>query len=239
MKLKLHDYKLWLFDLDGLLVDTEPLHLQAYKHVCEKYGHQLSWNLEQFIQVAHKSSSAIKEELYSLFPSLQDIAWEDFYKGKKQSYNEVVAETQVDLMPDVDLILELADQMGARTCVVTHSVNEHVQLIRQKQPILNRIKNWITKDDYERPKPDPQAYKKAINEHKLPHERAIGFEDSARGLMALMGSSALPILVTEHEYPQLNAYRDRFFRFKNFMDLIHSQENLPQMFEMFLEGREP
>ena len=38
------NYDLFLFDLDGLLVDTEKLHFEAYKRLCSRFGYELAWD---------------------------------------------------------------------------------------------------------------------------------------------------------------------------------------------------
>lgn len=227
--MRLSSYALWLFDLDGLLVETEQLHLEAYRRLCRDRGFELPWNLEDFMQVAHRSSSAIKEEIFTLFPALRETSWRALYEKKKEHYLLCLQESKLQLMPGAKSMLLLSEHQAEVTCVVTHSPKEQVEAIRAQIPLLNLIPHWITREDYDRPKPDPQCYKQAINLYqKEPRMgesvRAIGFEDSARGLMALMGSSAQPVLIAEQGYAQLSPYQERYVHFPTFLKLLEGQE---------------
>ena len=45
----IHDFQLFLFDFDGLLVDTEHLHYQAYVNMLSKHGYKLELNFGNFL----------------------------------------------------------------------------------------------------------------------------------------------------------------------------------------------
>lgn len=236
--MQLDRFSLWLFDMDGLLVDTEHLHLLAYQNICKNRGGHLPWTLEQFLQIAHKSSSALKEELYELFPQFRKISWNTLYAEKKEEYLKCLQVQTLKAMPGAQLIVSLALELGVIACVVTHSPKQQTEIIRQKLPFLDQIPHWITREDYERAKPDPQCYKKAIDRFTSggsPPHRVIGFEDSARGLLALMGTASQAVLVANTHYPQLDAYKGRFYSVKSFLELLKQQQKLPISIEMALE----
>lgn len=227
--MQLNSFSLWLFDMDGLLVDTEYLHLEAYRRMCASRGVVLSWDLSQFLQIAHKSSSAIKEQMYTQFPKLRETPWQKLYLEKKAQYLQCLDSQTLRPMPGADLMVQYAAELGVKMCVVTHSPKEQTQIVREKLPFLNQIPRWITREDYARAKPDPQCYKKAIDLYHSSHAKSavVGFEDSARGLMALMGTSSRAVLVAKAHYPQLKAYEGRFHAVQSFIELLYQQGDVP------------
>ena len=62
------------------------------------------------------------------------------------------------------------------------------------------IECWMTRSDYERPKPAPDGYQKAIDMLSVSGDRTIGFEDTPKGVMALNQTIALPVLVSDLNY---------------------------------------
>ena len=70
-------------------------------------------------------------------------------------------------------------------CVVTNSNLAMINSIRARIPVFGSIQHWITREDYEKPKPDPECYLKAIALYGKKGDRIIGFEDSVRGLTSL------------------------------------------------------
>ncbi|MBI3211630.1 MAG: HAD family phosphatase, partial [Simkania negevensis] len=78
-------YELFLFDFDGLLVDTEPLHFEAYRKLCQERGFELEWDFKTFCKIAHAKASGTRDALYELFPDLfrQEPNWAILYAEKK------------------------------------------------------------------------------------------------------------------------------------------------------------
>lgn len=190
-------YQLFLFDFDGLLVDTERLHYQAYLNMCANRGFSLTWSFDQYSKVAHHSATALQREIYLAFPALQqqEPDWRVLYKEKSTAFLDLISKTQVPLLPGVEKLLLALQQAGIKRSVVTHSATALITKVREHNPILNTIPNWITRDDYTHPKPDPECYQLAISKFADPKDNIIGFEDSPRGLAALLGTRAKPILI--------------------------------------------
>ncbi len=198
----IRDFDLFLFDFDGLLVNTEHLHYQAYENMLSRRGYKLSLSFANFLELAHFNSSAWKEALYVSIPDLEPN-WQVLYEEKKAAYLELILTGKVELMPGAEKLLKALRESNARRCVVTHALFEQVLLIRAKIPILESLPKWITREDYEKPKPNPECYLKAIALYGKPGDRIIGFEDSVRGLKALKETPALPILICPKHYPLL------------------------------------
>lgn len=198
----IHDFELFLFDFDGLLVDTEGLHYQAYVNMMSQRGYALDWNYAHYCGLAHLNNTAIKEALYAQFPDLEPN-WNLLYEEKKKCYLELLTSGKVKLMPGVEPLLKALHKAKIRRCAVTHSLLTQTLLIRSRLPVLDLIPKWITREDYEKPKPDPECYLKAISLYGQKGDRIIGFEDSVRGLQALKGTPALPVLICPSHHPLL------------------------------------
>jgi beta-phosphoglucomutase len=211
-------YQLFLFDFDGLLVDTERLHYQAYINMCADRGFQLTWSFHRYSAAAHHKSTDLRDQIYLEFPDLQakEPNWQVLYEEKKRHFLNLIENGTVPLLPGAaDLLLAL-QEAGIKRCVVTHSATSLIQKIRQQNPILDTIPHWITREDYTNPKPSPECYQIAIAKLAQPHDRIIGFEDSPRGLHALIGTQAKPILIcppdssylenTLQHHPQVRYY---------------------------------
>ncbi|HEY4255329.1 MAG TPA: HAD family phosphatase [Chlamydiales bacterium] len=209
------DFQLFLFDFDGLLVDTESMHHQAYVLMLEAEGFKLDWSHAKFCSVAHLNATALKEALYAEFPKL-DPDWKRLYATKKRLYEELIATGKIGLMPGVEkLLIHLAKQ-DVRRCVVTNSFYPQIEAIRNHIPALQTIPHWITREHYEKAKPDPEGYLLAIQRHGKPRDRIVGFEDSIRGLQALMGTTALPVLVCASHHPLMELAGTAVIHYESF-----------------------
>eukprot|EP00742_Colponemidia_sp_Colp-10_P004026 GILJ01004294.1.p1 GENE.GILJ01004294.1~~GILJ01004294.1.p1 ORF type:complete len:254 (-),score=16.49 GILJ01004294.1:177-893(-) len=200
-------YDIFLFDFDGLLVRSEELHHAAYIEMCRRRGITLTWDFAKFCSIAHSPrSNGIRDDLYADFPALreQEPEWETLYAEKKACYQALIENGKLELMPGVEALLNRIAEVGARRCVATHSPLVQVAAIRRQHPVLNTIPLWITREDYDRAKPAPDCYLHALKKlNYQPGDRVIGFEDTYRGLEALLGAGAHAVLVSDPSHPQL------------------------------------
>lgn len=207
----IHDYQLFLFDFDGLLVNTEEIHFMAYKRMCSGRGIDLNWSFDRYCQAAHYRAEAMQEQLYEEFPALKAMepSWNVLYAEKKAFMVQLLNEGAVHLMPGAERLLQALQDAGVKRCVVTHSADELVSVIRRKNPILDTIPLWITREHYSHAKPNPECYLKAIEKFASEGEKVIGFEDTPRGVTALLGTRAQPVLVCKAAYPEIPAFSSK------------------------------
>jgi beta-phosphoglucomutase len=199
-------YDLFLFDFDGLLVNTEDLHFAAYREMCQRRGCNLDWTLSKYFEVAHFSATGLKEQLYKKFPELfkQEPSWDVLYVEKKACYQELLEKGNLSLLPGVEEVLIALEKVGKRRCVVTNSPKIQVDLIKEKLPILNTIPIWFTRETYQNPKPHPEGYMMAIKQLGQPGDNVIGFEDSTRGLQSLQSAGVkTSLLICPSDHPQM------------------------------------
>ena len=190
-------FQLFLFDLDGLLVNTEEIHYQAYKLMLERRGYKLPWDFMTYFRIAQSDATAPRRYIYAEFPKLhqEEPDWDVLYREKKSAYLSLLESKQAPLMPGAEKMLQLLAQHDVKRAVVTHSAKQFVEVLKEKNPILATIPHWFTREDYKEPKPAPDGYLKAIEQLAEPRDKIIGFEDSSRGLRALLQTRAKGIFV--------------------------------------------
>jgi beta-phosphoglucomutase len=227
----IHHYQLFLFDFDGILVNTEELHYKAYLKLCADRGFSLKWDMRTYMRYAMYTSTGVREGIYREFPELyrEEPNWDVLYKEKKKAYFQLLEKEGVSLIPGVEVLLRDLEKAAIKRCVVTHSPSEQIMLIRSQNPILNSIPNWITREHYSQPKPSPECYLKAIEIFKAKGDRVIGFEDSPRGLKALLGTEAEGVFLTncfdEGEIAQLVEELGKFTHCNSFTELFAKKQS--------------
>lgn len=214
------EYDLFLFDFDGLLVDTEKLHYKAYQKAAEAKGEDLLLSFTDFQRLAHLSSDAWKRALLEKIPFLEE-SWQTFYQEKKNIYCNLLFKEKIDLMPGVEEFLKALKEKDLPCCVVTHSTSSMVEPIREKSDVLKSIPYWITREDYEKPKPDPECYLKAIEKYAPPEGKVIGFEDSFKGFSALNKTGVTAVLVCSFDHPLLQEHTGGSFLHIPSLEEIH------------------
>ena len=191
----LYDFNLYLFDFDGVLVNTESLHFQAYRQACEAYDVPFDYDLHTYITLTTYDQNRLKKQLLHQ-PILNRIGWETFYQKKTECYTMIVEQQQVEWIPGAQAFLQHLADANKTTVIVTNSKHHQVEHIAQQHPLL-RKSHWLTREKYQHPKPDPECYHTAIKLWGKAHERMIGFEDSFKGMQALLNTQAYTVFVSE------------------------------------------
>lgn len=218
----LDKFDLFLFDFDGLLVNTEHIHHQAYVNTLLHRGFNLDWSFLEFCQKAHFESTGLRDAIYAKFPDLeaQEPSWSVIYEEKKKEYLKLLTSGRVELMPGVKELLSRLKDLNKTTCVVTNSLKEQTDLIQGQLPILKTICHWVTRQDYQNPKPSPECYLRAIELYGRSAKKIIGFEDTVKGLNALLKTPAIPVLICPANHPQIQAMTDQSItHVESFLDI--------------------
>ena len=197
-----HD--LFLFDFDGLLVDTEPLHYQAYKDALASYGVRFDWDFNKYCQFAHAGTKIFSNAVYADFPNLPERDWEAVREKKKICYLELVKAGPVCLMPGVEVFVQDLLSKGLKCCIVTNSTRQELEFVAKHLPLVKDLE-WIAREDYARAKPAPDGYLEACK--KFNGKNPVGFEDTLKGVLSLKAAEVRPILVCSSRHPQLDDHR--------------------------------
>jgi len=217
-------FDLFLFDLDGLLVNSEYMHFEAYKRMLKNQGFDLSWDFNKFCKIAHRDEKSLENGIYGCFPHLKEIEpnWTKLRNEKNSIFLKIIKNEKIDLLPGVENLLNELEKKNIKRSVVTNSTKEMVDLIIKNQSKLRSIPNWITREHYTRSKPFPDGYLYAIEKFANNNDRIIGFEDSQRGIKALKTANICPVMINE-----------TISKHVDIKDIFHffSFENIPDNFE--------
>jgi beta-phosphoglucomutase len=221
----IQNYQLFLFDFDGLLVDTEPLHYAAYMEMSRQRGCPLQWDFKQFCTEAHGKAMGFFDGMQREYPDVFKTgpSMHQLYEEKKRIYNALLHTMPLQMMEGAEALIEALDASQIKRAVVTNSPRAQIELIKMKIPTLQKIPLWVTREDYAKPKPSPEGYLLAIETLKRPGDRVIGFEDTLKGLKALVASGAEAVLVCskdqDHEVEGRSLGAKHFEKLSSIVDL--------------------
>lgn len=192
-----------MFDLDGTLVDTDKVHYESYKYALNKRGIEISW--KEFEYYINNSSIDV---------FLKEKCLDDNIKIDKNNYFKTQNIKFVDGAEE--LINTLIDNKN-NLVVVTNTTIEIAEYMKSKLPILNKIKNWITRENYQRPKPFDDCYSLAVQNYYKNEKYIIGFENTINGYNALKNHSKCIYFITNKENYNYNYIKkEDVFLYKDF-----------------------
>lgn len=191
MKQRFRDYDVYLFDFDGLLVSTQFLLYLSWK---KAYQEQVP--SERFLTFAEWSIEAHSpcHSKPRLAKPVRDA--EQFDSRRHEVYKDMLSSPHLRLLDGVKSFLLSLDPQTV--FVVTSSSRPEVEFIRRKlsSAVLEAIpySHWFTREMYERRKPHPDGYNRAIDmacreQNKTAQQlKVVGFEDTPSGIQSLLAS---------------------------------------------------
>jgi beta-phosphoglucomutase len=170
-------YEAILFDFDGVLVDSEPVHCQCWQEILKPYGLTLDWKTycEHGIGAADRLLLARLAQQVSPPVDLERLIAE--YPRKRELFQTRMLEREA-FSPDVlKLIRQLNDYQLA---IVTSSGQTEVESILIRAGIREYFRAAVFGGDVKKHTPDPEPYLLAVQ--KLGVQRALVVEDSDAGV---------------------------------------------------------
>ncbi|CAF4005726.1 unnamed protein product [Rotaria sp. Silwood1] len=208
----INQFDLFLFDLDGTLVNTEELHYQAYRNAFESFCLEIphsSFTFNEYCRYAHFDDVSMKE-----FVGKQTVLpYEKIYSKKKEEFLRLL-DGNLQFIEGAEALLKYLIQKNIKTAIVTHSDSDILGKILSKIPLLTNITYMITRNDYTNRKPNPECYIKALN-HFQDCKNPIGFEDSYKGYISLVRSNVTSVFIGEESYYFFNKIKPQN-HFRNF-----------------------
>lgn len=198
-----------LFDLDGVVFDTEPQYTVFWGNQCKEF-HPEHPNLE--LEIKGQTLTQIYDKWFS--GTLEQVR--DLVTDRLNEY-----EAQMDY-PYVDGFLDFVRELrheGIKTAVVTSSNKAKMDVVYRKHPEFTELFDAIlTSEDFAESKPSPDCYLRAATRFGVQPNECVVFEDSLNGLRSGRAAGMLVVgLTTTNKKENIESLSDyQIEDYKNF-----------------------
>jgi beta-phosphoglucomutase family hydrolase len=175
-----------IFDMDGVLVDSEPFHVQNEKMMFKKLGLDIS-----------------DEEHAGYMGTATDVMWEQIIRNKKLSLDvaEITAKTiqqeipffqsldKIEPMPGLLVLLEKLKEKKIPMAVASSSDAKIISIILEKSGLKGYFDFAVSSSEVGKSKPEPDVFLHAAKLLGVSPEKCVVFEDSKNGIKAAKAAS--------------------------------------------------
>jgi HAD superfamily hydrolase (TIGR01509 family) len=191
-------YKAVLFDMDGVIVDSEPLHVAAFQATLRNHGHELSD--EQYKQhFAGKTDEAGFRQYFDFIGETVDLPI--IMDEKAKAYLELASDQLIPYPGVVELIRELSGQ-NVPLALVTGSLRAEAQTVLKAFAITDFFRAIIAAEDIAQSKPSPEGYLKGAKVLGVKPADCIVIEDAPTGVRAARAAGMRCIAVINTHSPE-------------------------------------
>lgn len=186
-----------VFDMDGLMIDTEKLYLRYWKQAAADFGYDMQDEHVYAIRSLARKYSIPK--LKSFFG--QDFPTEDVRARRTELINAHIRDNGIELKKGLFELLDWLKAHGVKLAVATATPRERAEMYLKKINALDYFDAVICGDMITNGKPDPDIYLTAARELGLPPEQCAAFEDSPNGIKAAHSAGCHAVMIPDMTPP--------------------------------------
>lgn len=176
-----------IFDMDGVLIDAKDWHYEALNKALGLFG--LEINRYDHLVTYDGYPTKKKLDLLSMESGLP-VELQPFINDMKQQFTMEIVEMRCKPKFYHEYALAKLKREGYRLAVCSNSVRGTVELMMDKAGLSKYLDFYLSNQDVQNPKPDPEIYVKAIKRLKLSPEECLVVEDNEKGIRAALASRA-------------------------------------------------
>jgi HAD superfamily hydrolase (TIGR01509 family) len=190
------------FDMDGTVLDTEPIHIHAFTEAlgsAAKLGIRGIKNRTDFLTRCIGLNSTEMKKLYMSisasaksaeeFDKLEELAWRLAERYK--------AERGIRVKDGFFMLQEHLKKIGAESYIVTSTARENALSDLERAGIIGSFEGFVCFGDYEKGKPDPEPYLTALKLSGVSADESIAIEDSSAGIMSATKAGIRCVLIRD------------------------------------------
>jgi HAD superfamily hydrolase (TIGR01509 family) len=181
-----------LFDMDGLLLDTEVVYIEALQASAHSLGREMPLDFcHSMIGVPGPDCNLMIEKYYGEGFSIAG------FRKTYSTHIRSLLDAGIPMKPGVVELLDFLAGRGLPLAVATSAGRTTAEHHLGRAGLLGRFNAVATRDDVERTKPHPDVYLEAARRLGVAPERCIAFEDSNIGLAAAHAAGAMAFMVPD------------------------------------------
>jgi len=170
-----------IFDMDGVIVDTEPVHHYAFIQHFKELNIEVT--PEMYASFTGNSTKNVYEKLKDKFRLLHDI--EMLVHTKRQIFNDAFdKKDDLYLLDGVEDLIKNLHKNGIQLILASSSAKVTIQRIFNRFNLHPYFSHIVSGEDFPNSKPHPAIFEHAVSLSVAPKENCIVIEDSTNGIKA-------------------------------------------------------
>lgn len=221
MNLDIDKIKAIIFDMDGVIFDTEMVYLKVWSEVFEKYGYKMT--KEIYTSVLGTGRENVKKVFVNNYGS--NLPIDDMYKEKDENLAKEI-EKGVALKAGAYEILKYLKENDFKIALATSAISKRAFKQLKQANIYKFFDAVVCRDEVEKTKPNPDIFLKAADKLNVNKSECIVIEDSSAGIKAAFNAGMIPIHVIDLKDVDSDILEMAYKSFNNLNDVKNELINL-------------
>jgi len=191
-----------LFDFDGILVDSEPMHYRAFIEILDPLGMGFPWEVYVETYMGFDDRDAFREAFRAKGIALDEANLGKLVAAKSRAFHDGLR-NGVTAYPGAVLLIETLHAEGFPLALCSGALRSDIEPILAQLGVARRFDAIVSADDVRQSKPDPESYALAFARLSERHpalltapEMSVAVEDTPAGIRSAKGAGLRVIAVT-------------------------------------------
>ncbi|MBK5193403.1 MAG: beta-phosphoglucomutase [Flavobacteriaceae bacterium] len=190
-------HKGFIFDLDGVIVDTAKFHYLAWRKLANNLGFDITEDQnEQLKGISRLRSLEIILEWGKVNLS-QDQFMEQMALKNDNYLSYISSMTKKDLLPGVSNVIDYLSENNIPFAL--GSASKNARIILEKTGLIQKFNAVVDGNDVSKAKPNPEVFLIAASKIKIEPENCVVFEDSVAGIQAANKAEMISVGIGEKD----------------------------------------
>lgn len=170
-----------IFDMDGVIVDTEPVHRYAYFQQFAEL--KIDVTEEMFTSFTGNSTRNTFQKVKDIFQLDHDV--EDMIQRKRNIFNDAFDKKEdLELLTGVEILIKDFHQKGMQLILASSASKVTIERVFNRFKLHDYFTHIVSGEDFPKSKPHPAIFEHAASLSIAPKEHCIVIEDSTNGIKA-------------------------------------------------------
>ncbi len=205
-----------LFDMDGLVLDTEKLYTRFWQEAAQKLGYPMT--REQALGMRSLNRGVGLAKMQSYFGP--DVDYDKIRQKRIELMDVFVEKEGVALKPGIHELLAYIKERGIKTAIATSSPLERTILYLSSVGLENSFDELVSGYMVEKGKPEPDIYLYAAEKLGVEPSRCMVLEDSPAGILAAYRAGCLPVMIPDQDEPEEETRKILFAEKRSLAEVI-------------------
>ena len=174
-----------IFDMDGVIVDTEPVHRYAYFKQFDELN--ITVTEEMYTSFTGFSTRNTFQKLKEFFVIEQEV--EDLIQRKRTIFNDAFdSKADLELLEGVENLIKELHQNGMQLILASSASKVTIERVFSRFKLHDYFTHVVSGEDFPKSKPHPAIFEHAASLSVAPKENCIVIEDSTNGIQAAVSA---------------------------------------------------
>lgn len=185
-----------IFDMDGVLIDSEPVYIEMFRTFLQKHGCRID---ERLVNTLAGASAG---ETWRIMARLwyEEIDPEELHRQFRREYPDFQIDYRAVVNPGVRELLQWLKEKGVTAALASSSSEQSIQRMLQETGFGPYFSFYVSGKQFRESKPDPEIYLYTLSRLGLPAEDCLVVEDSVYGIQAAKAAGLTVAAVRDRRF---------------------------------------